>query len=373
MRTALTVSSLAVSLFVFTMLMAALSAMQSVAEASAAQLRLVVHHKTTMTKLLPLGERTTLASMPGVASVCGMRWFGGRLDRSQEQFPSMACERESFPQVFDDFYLSPEEFDAWRRQRTAAIVGAGLAERAGWSKGSRVVLKSTIPPYLQLEFNIVGITRAVGYSNMFILPLDYLLESLRANPIMTDEYNNSVNIYWVRVQSPEQLSAVRAAIDERFANSPDPTMSELEQSFVAQFTKMFGDIPRIIRNIGIIVMASILLVICNTVSSSVRERVSELAVLKAVGYSSSQLITMLLTESILLGMLGAIGCVAALLAFGISEASGLSMPYFPIVSVSFAITVIGASMGIFVSCLAVVPSAFRVARVSVTTALRETG
>ena len=55
----------------------------------------------SMVKLLPLAERTALASVPGVASVCGMRWFGGRLDRSQEQFPSMACERESFPQVFD--------------------------------------------------------------------------------------------------------------------------------------------------------------------------------------------------------------------------------------------------------------------------------
>jgi putative ABC transport system permease protein len=373
MRTALTVCSLAVSLFLFTMLMATLSAMQSVADVSAAQLRLVVHHKTTMIKLLPLGERTTLASLPGVASVCGMRWFGGRQERSQEQFPSMAVEREPFPKVFDDFNLTPAELDAWHRQRTAAIVGAGLAERTGWGRGSRVVLRSTIPPYLRLEFDIVGVTRAAGYSNMFVLPLDYLLDSLSANPLMPEEYNSAVNLYWVRVESPDQLGAVRHAIDELFARSPDPTMTELEQSFVAQFTKMFGDIPVIIRNIGMLVMASILLVICNTVSSSVRERISELAVLKALGYSNAQLVAMLLMEATLMGFLGGLGCLAALITFGISEASGLSIPYFPIVSVSFAMTAVGASMGMFICCLAVIPSAMRVARVSVTTALRETG
>ncbi len=373
MRTALTVGSLAVSLFLFTMLMATLSAMQSVAEASAAQLRLVVHHKTTMIKLLPLGERATLAALPGVASVCGMRWFGGRQERSQEQFPSMAVERESFPHVFEDFHLSSQELDAWHRQRTAAVVGAGLAERAGWRPGSRVVLKSTIAPYLKLEFNVVGITQATGYSNVFAFPLDYLLDSLRANAIMPEEYNSSVNIYWVRVTSPEQLGTVRTAIDECFANSPHPTMSELEESFVAQFTKMFGDIPTIIRNVGMLVLASILLVICNTVSSCVRERLSELAVMKSLGYSTTHLIGMLLMESMLMGLMGGVGCLAALLVFGISEASGLSIPYFPTVSVSLETTALGASMGLLVTCLAVVPSAVHVARASVTTALRETG
>ena len=75
-----------------------------------------------------------------------MRWFGGRLERSQEQFPSMAVERESFPQVFDDLHLQPEALHAWAGQRTAAVVGAGLAERAGWSFGSRVTLRSKLDP-----------------------------------------------------------------------------------------------------------------------------------------------------------------------------------------------------------------------------------
>ncbi len=56
--------------------MATLSSMRSIAVASSAQLRLVVHDKTSMTNLLPLGEGPQIAAMPGVLrSVMAMRWF----------------------------------------------------------------------------------------------------------------------------------------------------------------------------------------------------------------------------------------------------------------------------------------------------------
>ena len=93
-RTLLTVTSLAISLFLFTMLMATLSSMRSVAAASAAKLRLVVQDKTTMTKLLPMGQGPHIAALPGVESVCSMRWFGGRPERarnSSHRWPLMSA------------------------------------------------------------------------------------------------------------------------------------------------------------------------------------------------------------------------------------------------------------------------------------------
>ena len=284
----------------------------------------------------------------------------------------MAVDVSTFPIVFDEFHLSSSELDAWRIQRSAAVLGAGLAEHLGWKKGDRVVLVGTIPPYLKLEFHVVGITRASAYPNVFVFRLDYLLDSFRSNSMMPPDYSSSVNIFWVRAKSPESLSAVRSAIDASFANSPDPTRTELEEAFVAQFTKMFGDIPSIVRDVGLVVVASILLIVCNTLSSSVRERIGELAILKAMGFTTVHLIKLLLAESLLMGLMGCLGCVTALLAFGLSDASGLSMPYFPIVSVSPAVTAIGACISLLISCAAVIPSAFRVARLSVTTTLRET-
>jgi putative ABC transport system permease protein len=148
-------------------------------------------------------------------------------------------------------------------------------------------------------------------------------------------------------------------------------MTEFEEAFVAQFTKMFGDLPGLIRNVGLIVVASILFVVGNTMSGAVRERIRELAVLKAVGYGTARLIVLLAGEAVMMGLIGTVGCVAALLAFGISDAAGLSMPFFPIIAVSPAVVAIGIAVSVAVSLLAVVMPAHRVARLSSATTLRE--
>ncbi len=372
-RTMLTLASLAFSLFLFTVLFATVDCMKAVAAASAEHLRLVVHHKTTITKLLPLGHGPKISAIPGVRTVCGMRWFGGRLEHSQEQFPSMAVDPDTFPIVFDDFNLTADELGAWHSQRTAAVVGVGLAGRIGCSPGDRVVLAATVPPYLKLEFRVVGITHAAAYPNVFLFRLDYLIDSLRANPMMPPEHDDAVNIYWIRTEGAEVLDAVRRAVDATFANTSDATMTELEESFVAHFTKMFGDIPLLVRNVGLIVIASILLVVCNTISSAVRERLAELAVLKAIGFGSVRLFALLFGEAILMGLFGGAGCLLAFLAFGWADAAGLSMPYFPTVSVSRPVVALGIVTGILVSLAAATVPAWQMARLSITKALRNVG
>lgn len=372
-RTILTSGSLAFSLFLFTMLLATVDCMKDVAASSAELLRLVVHHKTTVTKLLPLGHGPKLASIPGVRTVCGMRWFGGRLETSQEQFPSMAVDPVTFPVVFDDFKLSDSEITAWGGHRTSAVVGIGLARRIGCAHGDRVILRGTVPPYLKLEFRIAGITHAPAYPNIFVFRLDYLIEALRDDPMMPPEHDDSVNIYWLRVLSPDNMDSVRRSVDETFANTADATMTEMEEAFVTHFTKMFGDIPLLVRNLGFIVIASILLVVCNTMSTTVRERIGELSVLKAVGFTNMRLVGLLLGEAALMGLMGSAGCMLALFACGFFSSLGLSMPYFPIISVSPAVALMGTLAGVLVNLAAAAMPARHVARLSVTETLRDFG
>lgn len=372
-RTLLTLASLAFSLFLFTALLATTDSMQAVAITSAERLRLVVHHKTTMTKLLPLGHGSKIGAIPGVRTVCGMRWFGGRLENSQEQFPSMAVDPDTFPMVFDDFNLAAEELTEWKSQRTAAIVGVGLARRIGCAPGDRFVLAATVPPYLKLEFRVVGITHAAAYPNVFLFRLDYLVDALRANPMMPPEHDNAVNMYWVRTDGADAVESVRRAVDAAFANSSDATMTEMEHAFVTSFTKMFGDIPRLVRNVGLIVIASVLLVLCNTISSAVRERIDELALLKAIGFGPSRLLGLLFGEAVLMGLFGGLGCLLAGFAFGVSDAAGLSMPYFPIVAVTLPVITWGTLTGVLVSLAAAIVPAWRMARLSTTEALRNVG
>jgi len=369
-RTVLTIASLAISLFLYTLLSATVDSMTSVAASSAERLRLVVHHKTTMTQLLPLGYARRIGSLSAARAVCGMRWFGGHVPNNQTEFPSLAVDPKSFPVVFDDIAISPPELASWDADRTAAVVGSGLAKRMGWSMGDRVTLRSGVPPFLALEFRIVGITRAPAYPNLFVLRLDYLNDSFRADATMPADHNDAVNFYWVKTTSPAQLESLRGEIDAAFAHSPDPTMTELEESFVTQFTRMFGDIPRIVRGIGLIVIVSILIVVAHTMSMSFNDRVGELAVLKAIGFDAKRIFLELVAEAMLVGLVGGlIGCIPALCLFGLSEA-GLSIPYFPVISVSPAIALAGVATGLVIGLLAAALPARRVARLSVTETLR---
>ena len=184
LRTGLTIGSVAVSLFLFTLLRAVVASMDAVAANSTRQLRLVVRQKTTMTKLLPLGYGPKIAALPDVRAVCPVRWFGGRLVDSAEQFPSLAAECATLPAVYSDFELRDDEVSAWRADRTAAIVGAGLARRLGWERGERVTLRGGIPPYPTLEFRIVAVTPAQAYPNLFVLRLDYLLDALQRDMVL---------------------------------------------------------------------------------------------------------------------------------------------------------------------------------------------
>jgi putative ABC transport system permease protein len=374
LRTALTIASVAASLFLFTLLRAVVQSMRAVAASSAGQLRLVVHQKTTMINLLPLGYGPKIAALPGVRAVCAARWFGGRLENSPEQFPSLALERESFPIVYSDFELRADELRRWQTERTAAVVGAGLARRLGWTRGQRVTLQGGIPPYPTLEFRIVGITSAQAYPNLFVLRLDYLLEALHNGLPMPPDYYDAVNFYWVKATSPAALEPLRAAIDQTFAHASPVTSTEHEESFVASFTKMFGDIPGIVSSVGLVVIASVLLVVGNTMSMSMRERVGELAVLKAIGFSPPRLMATVLGESVLLGLIGGVlGCVPALLAAGRSDPQGLSMPYFPIISVAPPTVFLGIGVGVLIGLLAGLVPAGSVARRPVTVTLRDEG
>ncbi|HVP13619.1 MAG TPA: FtsX-like permease family protein [Phycisphaerae bacterium] len=369
-RALLTIASVAVSLFLFTLLHAVVTSMKAVAASSANQLRLVVRQKTTMTKLLPLGHGPKIAALPGVQAVCAMRWFGGRVENSPEQFPSVAVERETMPKVYSDFELRDEEIKAWDTDRTAAIVGAGLAKRLDWSPGQRVTLRGGIPPYPTLEFHIVAVTAAQAYPNLFVLRLDYLLDALKAIGTMQSEYYDAANFFWVKV-APGAMDSVRNEIDATFANSLNATRTELEESFVASFTKMFGDLPELVNSVGVVVLATILLVVANTVTISMRERESELAVLKAIGYPPRRIFATVLGESALLGFIGgAIGCVPALASMG-SAGEGLSMPYFPVIYVTPATVLLGVAVGALIGLVGGVAPAWKVARLPVSVTLRD--
>jgi putative ABC transport system permease protein len=114
------------------------------------------------------------------------------------------------------------------------------------------------------------------------------------------------------VENPDESPRIAQAIDQEFANSPYETKTETESAFAAGWVKQFGNIQFLIVTIGAVVFFTLLLVTGNTMAISVRERTSELAVLKAIGYSDRTVLFFIIGESLVIALIG--GLLGLLLA-----------------------------------------------------------
>ena len=306
LRMSLTAVAFALPMAVF---VAAISFVVTLAELAAhneQELRLGVHHRTTLTNTLPEGHRRKIEGLDPnrerLSAVCGMRWFGGRVPNEQNTLTSLAADPDTFPLVYSDTSMQPEEIEAWNKDRQACVVGTSPALNYGWEVGDRVTLESTVPPYLALEFHIVKIIQNKERANFFWFRRDYLVESLKEEGINDER----CNIFWVKCKSANGLRTLQEEIDDLFATSPDATKSEDENAFGANFTQAAGNIPGLMQAMAIVVVVIIGLVAGNTMMMSFRERMRELAVFKAIGFQSGRIFFIVLSESLLLALIGSL-------------------------------------------------------------------
>ena len=119
----------------------------------------------------------------------------------------------------------------------------------------------------------------------------------------------------MKLDTPDDAVRVAKAIDTEFANSSTETKTETESAFQAGFAKQLGNIEFLILTIGGVVFFTLLLVTGNTMAISVRERTSELAVLKAIGFTDRFVLFFVLAESLVIALIGGlIGLGLAILA-----------------------------------------------------------
>src|SRR5947209_2447800 len=124
--------------------------------------------------------------------------------------------------------------------------------------------------------------------------------------------NGFVGWYTIRIDNPDRAVEIVKASDQEFVNSPCETKTDTEKAFAASWVKQFGNIQFLILTIGGVVFFTLLLVTGNTMAIAVRERIGELAVLKAIGYSDGFVLRLILAESLMVAAVG--GVLGMLLA-----------------------------------------------------------
>jgi putative ABC transport system permease protein len=302
-RTLLTIFSIMVAFVLFAYLGAIRTAFGfgvSVANAD----RLVVRHKVSIIQLLPMSYEADMERIEGVADATHATWFGGIYQDPKNFFGQMPVKPEEFLKMYPEFRLPPEQKEAWLKTRTGAIAGRATAERFHWKVGDKIPIQATFwnrkDGTKLWTFDLVGIydgaTKETDTSN-FYFRFDYFDESRRSGQGM-------VGWYTIRVADPKNAEAIAKKVDETFANSPAETKTETEGAFVRGFAEQAGNIGAIVMAILTAVFFTILLVAGNTMAQAVRERIGELGVLKAIGFTDGQVLTMVLVEAVLIAVIG---------------------------------------------------------------------
>ena len=307
-RLILTIGSFAVALFLFAFLAVVRGAFNRGADVAGAD-RLVVIDRVSVINLIPLKYRDEILQIPGVKCITHNNWFGGVYQDEKNFFPQFVIDPKNHRQVFPELIVPDDQWNNFLKDRQGAIAGARTAERFHWKIGDRIPIKTTLYGGGSWEFNLDGIyhgERPENDETQFWLQWDYFEERI------PQRVKGQIGWYVLRVNNPDDSVRIAKAIDEKFANSPNETKTETESAFAAGWVKQFGNIQFLILTIGSVVFFTLLLVTGNTMAISVRERTSELAVLKAIGFSGRAVLSFVLAESLLVALVG--GLLGLLLA-----------------------------------------------------------
>jgi len=321
LRTTMTVLSIVVAFVLFALLAAIRLAFSMGVDIIGAD-RLMMIHKVSIIQPLPISYLEQLRRTEGVVDATHATWFGAIYQEPENFFPQFPVEPEAYLRLYPEIVIPEDQKTAWLADRTGAMVGRKTVERFGWKLGDRIPLQAPVwrnkTGGSAWEFTIRAIYegREKGFdeTNMFF-HYDYFDEARLFG-------EGLVGWYILRIDDPQRAAEIAERIDAQFANSRYETKTTTEKAFMQAFADQMGNIGAILTAILTAVFFTILLVAGNTMAQSVRERVSEVAVLKTLGFSNRLVLALVLGESVVLAAVG--GAVGLALGGALVKALGSS-------------------------------------------------
>ncbi|MEA2414735.1 MAG: putative transport system permease protein [Thermoanaerobaculia bacterium] len=319
LRTILTMLLLAVIFFFVATLLAILDNFENFSNAGEGANRLVVQSAISLANLLPYAHEQKIRAIPGVVDTAKLQWIGAYYKEKSNFFANFAVDVDKFPTVFDDYKVSPQDLAAFQADRRGALVGVDLMKRFNWKVGDRITLKRQIFPF-DPELTIRGTYVHPVQTTSVFFPMEYFQQSL-GNP-------GQVGTFWVKVADPKQMAAISQQIDAMFKNSDYPTETFTEKEFQQNFMSMMGNVKLLFTAVSTCAIFMVVLLAAITMSMSARERVTEIAVLKAIGFEQRLVLAIMLSEFVLLTVIGgAIGSYGAHFLFLFVDAGKMTQGF----------------------------------------------
>lgn len=311
---------------------------------------------------MPISMMADIERVPGVAAVTMRAYFVG-IYRPPYDVAAIATEPQAFFSLRPGLTIEPRYVEAMRSTRTGILVTPALLRMYDLKVGDKITLRSR---ELRLDgsgdwpFDIVGTFDSMNNPNTAVLAVinyAYLDEARVAN-------RGTVERFYLRIADPTKSVATAAAIDRLFANSPHETRTRSDQERAEADTKQMGDIAFFTNAVLGAVLFALLFLTGNAMRQSIHERLSEFAVLKAVGFSDAKVFGIALGEALALYAGGALAglALAAVIAPFAREISNT-------ITVSGSVALRAAGLAVLFAVASIALPGLRLRRLSVAGAL----
>ncbi len=367
-RAFLTMASIVLVLVLIVVLSSFLEGMEGTTGTGKGATHIVVQHATGLANFMPLAYRQRIEQIPGVVAVAPEVWFGGMYkdDRPENFFGQLSTDPETWAVIHDDYTLPQDQLKTWQAERDSFVAGKQLIDKYHWGIGDRIQIKGTYITGM-LDLVLRGVYTGPDESNIFFH--NKYLENSSIGKM------EKTGIFFLRTQTPEQAPVVCDAINKTFENSEAPVKAMPEKQFMLQFAEMMGNVKLLIRSIALVVLFTVVLIVANSVAMSARERTTQIAVIRALGFRRGQVLALVLSEAMVLALLG--GLVGVLFSIPFTHMLVEGMKHSPVAPLAYNIHISAATLlTAFVAAVAIgivsgfVP-AIRSARVSIVDGLRQ--
>jgi len=303
-RTLLTVSGIAIAMFLFTTIQAMQRGVTAATQETAADTTLVVYRKDRfcpLTSLLPQDYQSRIGRIEGVVSVMPVKVVVSNCRTSLDVVTFRGVPKDEFiADRGDTIEVVSGSLDDWRRRSDAALIGETLANRRGLEPGM-MFDASGITTY------IAGVIRSDNPQdqNVAYAELDFVQQAARSGLGVVTQFN-------IRVADPADLESVAEQIDDMFATAQEPTATLTEKAFVGRIADDVIELVSFARWLGLGCLAAMLALIANAIVLSVQGRIAEHALLQTLGYPSRLIAALIVAEGVLLALIGGgLGAAAA--------------------------------------------------------------
>ena len=380
-RTGLTIASIAISMFLMMILTSFFAAMQEANSATKDFNRIIVMNANGFAGQVPIARVRQIEAMEGVIAATPFSWYGGKYQNQRVLFAQFGVDPDKVFETLDEYKLPDDQLAAFKADKSGAVIGPKLAREYNLKVGDSMPLQGDIYP-VDLKLNIRGIYESPRNTDqrMVLFHHSYLDDQLRqmgssgggSSPTQPSTGAGNAGIVFVKCNGAGATATLCKKIDDEYRSTDFPTRTQTEEAFGQMFSEMMGGLKDTVFWIGCAVVVSLLFVAGNAMAMAMRERTTEVAVLKAIGFNKGLVLWLVLAEAVLVsGMGGALGTLGSKALFDVVDISPFTGGFLPFFYVPWNVALAGLAVSLFVGFVSGVVPAALAANSSVINGLRK--